>query len=71
MAKFSGTHLVAQTDGAIIIDRDSESFEYLFQYLENNQHVPDSKNYRRKLQSDIGGLILSSLTQKLSKISIN
>ena len=41
-AMFSGVHSVAQTDGAIIIDRDPESFQYLLQYLENNHHWPDT-----------------------------
>ena len=52
-AMFSGVHSVTQTDGAIIIDRDPESFQYLLQYLENNHHWPDSGNQRQILQSEL------------------
>ena len=52
-AMFSGGHSVTQTDGAIIIDRDPESFQYLLQYLENNYHWPDTDFQRQKLQSEL------------------
>ena len=52
-AMFSGVHQVVKTDGgAIIIDRDSQSFIYLLQFLVN-QHVPDSYGKRQKLQSEL------------------